>query len=162
LAPGYCDPLQIVGDDTKNGFIFLEWSKDHKPRHFRFAVRPLYHLWNPQAVGWEEIPDAQRPMVKLEHAPFARSRWTHIVFVLERLNARDVSPKAHLYIDGLPAGSILGHDLRFGWDPAVISLVLGASYVGDIDDLAVWNRGLTPTEIAALHSLPGGVSALSH
>lgn len=161
LAPGYCDPLQIVGDDTKNGFIFLEWSKDHKPRHFRFAVRPLYHLWNPRAVGWEEIPDAQRPMVKLEHAPFARSHWTHIVFVLERLNARDASPKAHLYIDGLPAGSILGHDLRFGWDPAVVRLVLGASFVGDLDDLAVWNRGLTPTEIAALYSLPGGVSALS-
>ena len=52
LEPGYCDPVQIVGDDVKKGFIFLEWSKDHSPRHFRFAVRPLYHLWNPDAVGW--------------------------------------------------------------------------------------------------------------
>ena len=23
LAPGYCDPVQVVGDDTKKGFIFL-------------------------------------------------------------------------------------------------------------------------------------------
>src|SRR5690606_25452390 len=37
LEPGYCDPVQIVGDDTKKGFIFLEWSKDHTPRHFRYA-----------------------------------------------------------------------------------------------------------------------------
>ena len=27
LEPGYCDPIQIVGDDGKKGFIFLEWSK---------------------------------------------------------------------------------------------------------------------------------------
>ena len=89
LEPGYCDPVQIVGDDVKKGFIFLEWSKDHAPRHFRFAVRPIYHLWNPDAVGWEEIPDARRPMVKMESAPFSRSRWTHIVFSLERLKTVD-------------------------------------------------------------------------
>ena len=28
LEPGYCDPVQIVGDDSKKGFIYLEWSKD--------------------------------------------------------------------------------------------------------------------------------------
>ena len=26
LEPGYCDPVQIVGDDAKKGFIFLEWA----------------------------------------------------------------------------------------------------------------------------------------
>ena len=160
LAPGYCDPIQVVGDDTKKGFIFLEWSKDHAPRHFRFAVRPLYHLWNPDAVGWEELPEVRRPMVKLERAPFARDRWTHVVFSLDRLNAHDAPPKAHLYVDGRPVGSIVGHDLTFGWDPASLKLVLGAAYVGDLDDLAAWNRALTPTEVAALHALPRGVSSL--
>jgi hypothetical protein len=160
LAPGYCDPVQVVGDDTKKGFIFLEWSKDHQPRHFRFAVRPLYHLWNPDAVGWEEIPDARRPMVRMERAPFGRSRWTHVVFTLERLNAHDAPPKAHLYVDGRPVGSILGHDLTFGWDPSSPKLVLGAAYVGDLDDVAAWNRVLAPAEVAALHALPKGASSL--
>ena len=33
LEPGYCDPVQIIGEDTKKGFIFLEWSKDETSYH---------------------------------------------------------------------------------------------------------------------------------
>lgn len=160
LEPGYCDPVQIVGDDVKKGFIFLEWSKDHAPRHFRFAVRPIYYLWNPDAVGWEQIPDERRPMVKMEQAPFRRDRWTHVVFVLDHLNDHAAPPRARLHVDGKPVGVIQGHDLTFGWDPAAIRLVLGAAYVGSMDDLAVWNRALTAEEIARLHALPGGVETL--
>ena len=160
LEPGYCDPVQIVGDDVKKGFIFLEWSKDHSPRHFRFAVRPLYHLWNPDAVGWEQIPDERRPMVKMEQAPFRRDRWTHVAFVLDHINDHAAPPRARLHIDGRQIGVIQGHDLTFGWDPAAIRLVLGAAYVGSLDDLAVWNRALSAEEIARLHALPGGVETL--
>ena len=160
LEPGYCDPVQIVGDDVKKGFIFLEWSKDHAPRHFRFAVRPIYHLWNPDAVGWEQIPDERRPMVKMEQAPFRRDRWTHVAFVLDHINDHAAPPRARLHVDGKPVGVIQGHDLTFGWDPAAIRLVLGAAYVGSMDDLAVWNRAFSPEEIARLHALPGGVTPL--
>lgn len=160
LEPGYCDPVQIVGDDVKKGFIFLEWSKDHSPRHFRFAVRPLYHLWNPDAVGWEQIPDERRPMVKMEQAPFRRDRWTHVVFVLDRINDHAAPPRARLHVDGRQVGVIQGHDLTFGWDPAAIRLVLGAAFVGSMDDLAAWNRALSAEEITRLHALPGGVATL--
>ena len=160
LEPGYCDPVQIIGDDVKKGFIFLEWSKDHAPRHFRFAVRPLYHLWNPDAVGWEQIPDARRPMVKMEQAPFRRDRWTHVAFVLDHINDHAAPPRARLHIDGRQIGVIQGHDLTFGWDPAALRLVLGAAYVGSLDDLAVWNRALSADEIARLYALPGGVETL--
>jgi hypothetical protein len=160
LEPGYCDPVQIIGDDMKKGFIFLEWSKDHVPRHFRFAVRPLYHLWNPDAVGWEQIPDERRPMVKMEQAPFRRDRWTHVAFVLDHINDHAAPPRARLHVDGRQIGVIQGHDLTFGWDPAAIRLVLGAAYVGSLDDLAVWNRALSADEIARLYALPGGVETL--
>lgn len=160
LEPGYCDPVQIIGDDVKKGFIFLEWSKDHAPRHFRFAVRPLYHLWNPDAVGWEQIADARRPMVKMEQAPFRRDRWTHVAFVLDHINDHAAPPRARLHVDGRQIGVIQGHDLTFGWDPAAIRLVLGAAYVGSLDDLAVWNRALSAEEIARLFALPGGVETL--
>lgn len=99
-------------------------------------------------------------MVRLEQAPFGRSRWTHVVFTLDRLNAHDAPPKAHLYVDGRPVGSILGHDLTFGWDPSSPKIVLGAAYVGDLDDVAAWRRALTPAEVAALHALPNGASSL--
>src|SRR5205085_8079609 len=65
LEPGYCDPVQIVGDDSKKGFIFLEWSKDETPRFFRYAIRPLFHIWNPTNVQWADIPFEKRPMVQV-------------------------------------------------------------------------------------------------
>jgi hypothetical protein len=65
LEPGYCDPVQIVGDDGKKGFIFLEWSKDETPRFFRYAIRPLFHIWNPTNVQWGDIPAEKRPMVQV-------------------------------------------------------------------------------------------------
>ncbi|MFV0446588.1 MAG: LamG domain-containing protein [Planctomycetaceae bacterium] len=160
LEPGYCDPVQILGDSTPAGFIFLEWSKDHTPRHFRFAVRPLVTIWNPKNVGWEEIPDDQRPMVKVEKKPFRRDRWTHVVFTLEHLNNATVNPQARLFIDGEPRGAIENWDLRLGWTPEQVRLVLGASFVGDMDDLAVFDRALTAAEVKQLHQLPGGVSKL--
>jgi hypothetical protein len=70
LEPGYCDPVQIVGDDARKGFVFLEWSKDETPRYFRYAIRPLFHIWNPDNVQWADIPFNKRPMVQVERPPF--------------------------------------------------------------------------------------------
>jgi len=160
LEPGYCDPVQIVGDDERRGFVFLEWSKDHTPRHFRYAIRPLVEIWNPRKVGWEEIPDAQRPMVRVERAPFSRDTWTHAVFTLENVNDGEKPPVGRLYLDGALQGTIEHWDLRFGWDPDRVRLVLGAAYVGLMDDLAVFDRALTDGEVEVLHELEHGVRDL--
>ncbi len=160
LEPGYCDPIQIVGDTTKKGFIFLEWSKDHSPRYFRYAIRPLIELWDPEGLGWEVLPEAKRPMVQLKKTPFSRDRWTHAVFTLDQINAGKETSSGALYLDGVLQGEIKGHDLTFGWDPKAVMLVLGAAYVGHIDDLAVFNRVLNDKEVAQLHALENGVADL--
>lgn len=160
LEPGYCDPVQIIGNDSKKGFIFLEWSKDETPRFFRYAIRPLFPIWNPDNVQWADIPFNKRPMVQVARAPFARDRWTHVAFTLENINAKGQKPSGKLLIDGRPMGAIENWDLTFGWDPASVMLVLGASYVGKMDDLSVFNRALTDAEVKALHALPGGVADL--
>lgn len=160
LEPGYCDPIQIVGDDTKKGFIFLEWSKDHSPRYFRYAIRPRIELWDPEGLGWEVVPEAKRPMVQLKSAPFSRDRWTHAVFTLDRINAGKDVNAGSLYLDGRKQGEIKGFDLTFGWDPKAVMLVLGAAYVGQIDDLAVFDRALGDDEVKTLHGLPSGAGEL--
>jgi hypothetical protein len=160
LEPGYCDPIQIVGDDTKKGFIFLEWSKDHSPRYFRYAIRPRIELWDPEGLGWEVVPEPKRPMVQLKTAPFSRDRWTHAVFTLDRINAGKDVNAGSLYLDGKKQGEIKGFDLTFGWDPAAVMLVLGAAYVGQIDDLAVFDRVLSDQEVTLLHGLKKGVAEL--
>lgn len=162
LEPGYCDPVQITGDDTKKGYIFLEFSKDETPRFFRYAVRPLFHIWNPANVQWADIPFEKRPMVQVAKPPFARDTWTHVVFTLSNINSKDAAakPSGSLYLNGKPQGRIENWDLTFGWDPASVAVVLGASYVGHQDDLAVFNRALSDAEVEQLFALPGGVTSL--
>ncbi len=159
LEPGYCDPVQIVGGDNKKGFIFLEWSKDETPRHFRFAIRPLFEIWNPKNQDWAKMTDEERPMVALKRAPFARTRWTHVVFTFDRLNAGKAGV-GQLYLDGQPQGRIANWDLTFDWQPENVQFVLAAAYVGAIDDLAVFDRALTDREVAQVFALPEGIRAL--
>ncbi len=160
LAPGYCDPVQIVGDDTKKGFIFLEWSKDESPRHFRYAIRPLEQIWNPNKLDWAKMTAAQRPAVNLERAPFSREAWTHAVFTLENVNDKAKKPVGRLYLNAKLMGTIENWDLTLGWNPDAVQLVLGASYVGHLDDLAVFNRALTEAEVKVLNGLKTGAREL--
>ncbi len=160
LEPGYCDPVQIVGDDGKKGFIFLEWSKDERPRFFRYAVRPLFDIWNPDKVSWADIPFDKRPMVQVERAPFSREQWTHVVFTLENVNDDRRPSVGCLYLNGKLQGAIKDWDLTLGWDPSQVLLVLGASYVGHMDDLSVFNRVLSKSEVQQVYGLKNGVSDL--
>ena len=160
LEPGYCDPVQIIGEDSKKGFIFLEFSKDETPRFFRYAVRPLFHIWNPNNIAWADIPIDKRPMVQVERPPFSREAWTHVVFTLENVNHKSKPQVGRLYLNGELQGAIEEWDLTFGWDPSQVLLVLGAAYVGHMDDLAVFSRVLSHDEVKQIYSLKNGVGDL--
>ena len=160
LEPGYCDPIQIIGDTSKKGFIFLEFSKDETPRYFRYAIRPLFDIWNPTNVAWADLPFDKRPMVQVERPPFTREKWTHVVFTVENVNDKSKKPSGRLYVNGELQGSIDSWDLTFGWDPSQVLLVLGAAYVGHMDDLAVFNRVLTADEVKQVYGLKNGIRDL--
>ena len=161
LEPGYCDPVQIVGDDGKKGFIFLEFSKDETPRYFRYAIRPLFDIWNPDNVSWADIPFEKRPMVQVERPPFTRDAWTHVVFTIQNVNNKDKKTRnGRLYLNGERQGTIEGWDLTLDWDASQVLLVLGASYVGHMDDLAVFDRALSQDEIDQVYQLKAGVSSI--
>jgi hypothetical protein len=55
---------------------------------------------------------------------------------------------------------IEGWNLTFGWDPQSVLLVLGAAYVGHIDDLAVFDRVLTDAEVKRIYGLNNGIQEL--
>lgn len=159
IPRAFCDPLMFISDNHRDGFLFIEWSKDHTPRRFRYAILPEYARWNPEDRDWESFPDHERPMVQLTERPFDRERWVHVVFTYERIGAGKAAGGA-LFIDGKPMGRISGWDLTFAWNPASVIVALGWSYVGYIDDLALFDRVLTPEEVAWLHDRPGGVADL--
>ena len=157
LEPGYCDPLQFVAQHWEQGNMFIEFSKDHTPRHFRYAILPVKQTWNPENRGWEAIPDKERPMVPVYRPPFARERWTHVVFCFGNLNTGAKDGWGTLYLNGGFQGEFTGWLGAFNWDVPQSALTLGLNYVGLLDDLAVFNRPLTAGEVKAVYRSPGGL-----
>ena len=161
LQPGYCDPLQFVAQGWDEGNMFIEFSKDHTPRHFRYAIMPVKKTWNPTNRGWEAIPDKERPMVPVYKPPFTHDGWTHVVFCFGNINSGKKDGYGRLYLDGKDQGAFENWPVAFNWDERQSALTLGLSYIGWMDDVAVFNRPLTGEEVRTIYQLKDGVRALS-
>jgi len=159
LEPGYCDPLQYVAQAWGEGNMFVEFSKDHTPRHFRYAIMAVTRLWNPNNEKWEEM--AKRPMVPVEKPPFSRERWTHVVFCFGNANTGKQDGWGRLYLNGEPMGEFRGWENTFNWDVSRSAVTLGLNYTGWLDDLAIFNRPLTEAEVKAIYQAEGGFGTLA-
>jgi hypothetical protein len=147
LQPGYCDPLQFVAQGWDEGNMFVEFSKDHTPRHFRYAILPVKKTWNAANRGWEDIPDKERPMVPVDKPPFTHDGWTHVVFCFGHINSGKKDGWGRLYLNGEDKGAFENWPIAFHWDEGRSALALGLNYIGWIDDVAVFNRPLTALEL---------------
>ena len=150
LAPGYTDPIQITSKSWDNASFFVEFSKDEKPREFRLGIYPDFEIWNPRKRDWNSIPMSEKPLVPVVHPPFSRDQWTHVTFTFEKFNTDQPAGSAKLYLNGKAAGSLPPRTQTFTWDLDKALIMLGLSYVGDWDELAIYNRALEPSEIASL------------
>ena len=150
LEPGYCDPLQYVAQAWGEGNMFVEFSKDHTPRHFRYAILSVTKHWNPKNRGWEDIPEPERPMVAVHKAPFSRDQWTHVVFTFSNINSGKKNSVGKLYLNGRAQGSFEREHV-FNWEVEKSALTIGLNYVGDFDDLAVFNRVLSEPEVLKIY-----------
>ena len=160
LEPGYCDPLQYVAQAWGEGNMFVEFSKDHTPRHFRYAILSVTKHWNPSNRGWEEIPENERPMVAVHKAPFRRDQWTHVLFTFANINSGKKNSVGKLYLDGKLQGKFGDREHVFHWDVSKSALTIGLNYVGDFDDLAVFNRALSEAEANRIFNGKSGIAAL--
>lgn len=154
LEPGYCDPIQLTDKKWDDACLWLDFSKDEVPRLFRLGVFPNQTEWNPK-----KEKNAPRPEIIVQRHPFARGKWTHVAFTWEKFNGGREDAVARLYLDGALQGELKGKK-TYAWDLSKAAIVLGMSYVGLYDDLAVFGRPLTAEEVVALGKLEGGVSSL--
>jgi len=156
LKPGYCDPIQITDKTWNDAAFFVDFDKD-LPRTFRLGVFSNYKFWNPKDTPWEQIAVADRPMVPVVKPPFTSSEWTHVAYTFENINSStNTESTATLYLNGKSQGSLKA-PLKFSWDPSKAAIMLGISYIGDFDDLAIFDRALTSEEIATVYQLPDGL-----
>jgi hypothetical protein len=159
LAPGFCDPIQITPREWNDAAFFVEFEK-RQTIPFRLGAYADFAVWNPQKRKFEDIPAAERPLVPVEKPPFAKGKWTHVVFTFENFNTGQPNGVARLYLDGKAQGMLSPRKQTFTWDLEKTHIMLGLSYVGLFDELALFNRALTDAEVASLHGLEKGVGGL--
>ena len=157
LPDGYVDPLQITDKKWNDASLFLDFT-DKNPRQFRLGVFADYPFWNPKNRNWDDIPDAERPLIPVAQPPFSAQRWTHVAFTWSGFN--QAQSRAKLYLDGKLQGE-LAHAQQLTWDPTKVVMMLGIYYVGRIDDFAVFDRALSAEEIEQLRNLPAGIKSLN-
>lgn len=145
LAPGYCDPIQVTDKAYNDSAIWVDFTKDDKPRHFRLGIFGDLKSWNPKNREPDKNPDFLNRLVVVKQTPFARGKWTHVAIVHTALGSGKGS--ATLYLDGKPQGTTPAIGEPFAWNPALGAIRLGVNYVGLMDDVAIFNRALTAPEI---------------
>ncbi len=160
LEPGFCDPIQVTPRAWNDACFFVEFEKRTNDIPFRLGAYPDFKVWNPGNKKWAEVTAAEKPLAAAPTTPFARDKWTHVVFTFENFNTGRDDGIARLYLNGVPAASLGPRRQTFTWDEDKSVIALGLSYIGLWDELSVFNRALTATEVRELHSLKNGVRDL--
>jgi len=156
---GYTDPLQITDKAYNNAAIWVDFTRDDKPRHFRLGVFGDSAAWNKAGLSSDQNPFFNQRTVVVNEPPFARGQWTHVAIVFSRIGT-DSGGTAKLYLNGKLAGSAEGIKEPFNMEPAIATIRLGVNYTGLYDELSMYSRALTDAEIDALYRLDGGVTTL--
>jgi hypothetical protein len=96
----------------------------------------------------------------VDQPPFARGEWTHVAITFAGIGSED-GGTANLYLNGEPQPKTMeGIGEPFTWDMARAAIRLGVNYVGLYDELALFNRPLTPEEVRTIRGMEGGVASL--
>lgn len=162
LGPDDCiDPLRVMAQKSVcNATFFVDFLPGKPIRPFRLGAFPDVKLWNPNDRDWGKIPETEQPLVVVKKHPFSKNRWNHVAITFSGFNG-GATPTAKLYLDGKLQGTITKYKQIFTWDVTTSVITLGVNYVGLIDDLAVFNRELSDTELRELFGLADGIKSLT-
>lgn len=145
LKPGYCDPIQITDTRYNDASIWVDFTKA-TPRKFRLGVIGDLAAWNPDSTEGNDNPEFVRRLIPMDTPPFQRGTWTHVLVNYDHLGA---DGRTELFVDGASVGSLPVAD-PFTWEEEKARVMLGLSYIGLMDELAIFDRPLTSHEIAFL------------
>lgn len=160
LREGFCDPIQITSKQWDDAAVFVEFEKRGERVPFRLGVYADKNVWNPTGRAFETIPAAERPLAAVDPSPFFSGEWTHVLFTLKGFNTGKASGESKLYLNGKLAAELSPRVQTFTWQEDQAAIMIGLSYMGLMDDLAIFDSALTSEEVGYLHALPKGVREL--
>ncbi|MBI4663543.1 MAG: hypothetical protein HY735_32480 [Verrucomicrobia bacterium] len=155
LKTGFCDPVQITQKGAGNGGLWVDFNND-KPRSLRHGAFPAV------AEGRKPIPesDPNAPIVWVKNIGFKAGDWHHVALAWKNFDTGRKDARSKLYIDGKKIGEIRDCDLRMDWELENTGIYVAVSFVGLLDELALFNRELTGAEAEHLHRHPGTLENL--
>lgn len=160
LREGFCDPIQITSKQWDDAAAFVEFEKRGDRVPFRLGVYADKKVWNPTGRAFETIPAAERPLATVDPSPFFSGDWTHVLFVMKGFNTGRPNGESKLYLNGKLAAELSPREQTFTWQEDQSAIMIGLSYMGLMDDLAIFDRALTDEEISHLNALPKGIRDL--
>lgn len=156
LRDGYSDPFIITDKNWDDASIYVDFTEEDSPRHFRFALFSDKPVWNPKQKAWDEVLPGERPMVHVEEHPFAAGKWTHVALTFENVNTQGAQGVLTGYLNGEKMGVYTQEKLLVTWDIENTLMAIGRHYAGLFDELAVFDRALTEEEIVQLYKIDLG------
>ena len=155
LKTKFCDPIQITQKGANNGGIWFDFN-DAKPRDMRMGTFPAVP---PGKKGISE-DDPKAPMVWVKGVGFKARDWHHIVLTWQNFDTGKPNALATLYIDGKRIGDVKDRAIAMDWALDKTGIYVAVNYIGLLDELALFDRPLTPEEVTHLFKSPALLAPL--
>ncbi len=155
LKTKFCDPIQITHKGFNNGGFWFDFN-DAKPRDLRHGA--FTALGENEKPPTEAEVDAQ--IVWVKRVAFKQGEWRHVVLSWKNFDTGKKDAVSQLWVDGKLMGEIKDRSLAMKWDIDKVGIYVAISYIGLLDELAIFSRPLTEAEIQELHKSPGLLAPL--
>ncbi len=155
LKTGFCDPLQITHRGAANGAIWQDFN-NAKPRDLRMGTFPAV----PEGGKPIAESDPGAPIVWVKAVDLKADAWRHIALVWDNFDTNREDARTALYIDGRHIGGLRDREIAMDWDLDQVGIYVAVSYIGLLDELALFNRALTPEEVGRLAKAPALLAPL--
>lgn len=155
LKTSFCDPIQITEKGAHNGGIWMDFP-NVKPRDFRMGI------FRGLGANEKAVPesDPKAPLVRIKKIDFKTGDWRHVVITWKNFDTGKANAEAILYVDGKQIGKLSDRQMAMKWNVDRAGIYFAVSYIGLLDELALFNRALTPEEINYLQKHPEALSRL--
>jgi lysophospholipase L1-like esterase len=149
LKTKFCDPIQVTQRGANNGGLWFDFD-DARPRALRHGAFPAV----PEGQKPLSEGDENAPVVRMPKVDWKADAWHHVVLTWENFDTGQTDAVSALYIDGRLIGEIKGRAIAMDWEVEKAGIYVAVNYVGLLDELALFDRGLTAAEVLALYRKP--------
>ena len=150
MLKSFSDPVQLTERGALNGGIWCDFN-DATPRDMRMGLFPAI------PPGSKPVPesDPAAPLIWNRRVDFRAADWRHVAMTWENLDSGRADARGWLYVDGKLIGTMGPREIAMQWDLARTGIYIAVGYVGLMDELALFDRVLTPGEVNMLRARPG-------